>query len=139
MTECQFCYNDLDKSNIVINIYNDNTSEESKMCLHCNIMLIENILPNLLNSIALETCEASIKRIVKKDLPTHLSIDGTGRGKQINKIIFDNMEISCKLKCPEYVNIEEINKSMKYINELVLNDDDIYLYIKEETFRSYKK
>ena len=49
------------------------------------------------------------------------------------------MEISCKLKCPEYVNIEEINKSMKYINELVLNDDDIYLYIKEETFRSYKK
>jgi hypothetical protein len=137
MSECKFCCEDI--NNLIINVFDDGVKEQSQSCKNCTIMLINTILPRLLNSISEETCESSIKKIVKNNLPTHLSIDGTGRGKQIISVIIDDEIIDAKLKHPDNVNIDNINIAMKQINNLALKDDDLFLYVKEETFNQFKK
>jgi len=136
MTDCVFCCEDLPDDDRMINIYADKCREESTMCKDCRQRLCESILPVLLKSIAMETCEASIKRLVKQDLPTHLSVDGTGRGKLIINAIVDGKIVCCKLQST--VNIDKLNADMRRINELAVKDDDMFLYLKNEVFEEFK-
>lgn len=141
MTDCKLCCEDFDETNqctIVYNIDDNCIKELSAICLDCLGYLKKNILGNLLTTIAKETCEASIKRIMKADLPTHLTIDGTGRGQKIDKILINNKVISTELE--SNISKEEIdllNKKIGHIRELIENDNDMFLYEKNAVFEKY--
>ena len=142
MSNCILCYEDFNHDNrchIVINSNNHCVVRPSEICYDCLLMLKQSIIKNLLTTIANETCEASLKRIMKADLPTHLSIDGTGRGQQIDKIIKNDKTISAELESDlSKDEIVILNSKIKHIRDLITNDDDLFLLEINLTFKKYK-
>ena len=141
MPDCNLCFDEITDDNsceIVCNIDNECVIKPSKTCLECMYELKKNIIPCLLKSIANEICEASIKRIMKADLPTHLSVDCTGRGQIISKIIKNKKVISSELESNlSSDEINELNGRIRHIRELIQNDDDLFLYEKKIAFEKF--
>jgi hypothetical protein len=143
MTECIICWEDLNDKNRVINIFMENDKEirvDSKVCANCVLQRQNNILSDLLSLIADETCEASIKRICKAKLPKYLTLEYNGSGKKIDKMFinghYHDTKLISNLTLEE---IDEINNSMQRISDLAKDDNSLFLYEKEETFKKYKK
>lgn len=141
MNMCNICYEDLDEKNtcvFILNIDNNVYNETSKTCLDCNQTLILSMLPTYLHSIAIETCEASIKRMMMQKLPTHLTVDSTPAGKKVDKMKVNNRVINTELLTNlTKERIEELNNHIERIHNLILNDDDMYVYEKNIAFEDF--
>lgn len=127
---CKACYDDLDETTMVENIFIDveTIHKQSNFCNDCVIYMLNNIFPNLINTIKNETCEKTLKEILSVDLPTHLTVDGTGRGKIIDKIKINKRIRSTDLtrNIPDE-DIDYINEQMKIIHSKM--DNEMYSYI----------
>ena len=135
--ECIICCDDDDK--IPILTFCDGETCKSTVCINCYKRGINHIIDDYIKQIANEECEASIKRIAKKHLPTYLSEDCTGMGKQIDYITYDNEIISGKLNSKyELFVIESLNASLDIIHQYAIEDDSMFLLVKNETFDKFK-
>ena len=141
MNMCNICFEDLNDDNtciFVLNIDNNACHETSETCLECNETLIKKMFITYLHSIAIETCEASIKRMMLQRLPTHLTTDSTPAGKKIDKMIVKNRVISTELITDlTKERIEELNNHIIRINNLIINNDDMYVYEKNIAFEEF--
>lgn len=135
--ECILCYEDVES--LPICTYFDGTIEKSEICIDCLNKGLNDMLDNTIKQFANEECEASIKRIVKSHLPTHITMDMTGRGKKISYITYNGTVISGKLNSTYSDNeIHTMNMYIDVINEYAINDDSNFLLKHKEYFEQYK-
>lgn len=135
--ECIICYDDV--KYIPILTFCDNTTKNSNICINCIQRSLNNVLDNYITYIANETCEAAIKRISSQHLHTYLTEDCTGIGKHIKYITYNNEIINGKLKTKYSIQvIESLNKSLDLIHKYAVEDNSLFLLIKNEVFDKYK-
>ena len=135
--ECILCYDDIET--LPICTFFDNTTEESNICINCFHRGINDTLDNTIKQFANETCGASITRTVSTHLPTHITMDMTGRGNKIKYIICDDTITDGELKSKySKEEIDTINKYMDELNEYSINDDPLFLLKHIEYFEKYK-
>lgn len=134
--ECIICYDD-DNEIPILTFCNGETCK-SNICINCYKRGINRIIDDYIEQIAKEDCEASIKRIAKNDLPTHLTEDCTGIGKQIDYITYNNEIISGKLKSKHDKNvIESLNIALNIINQYAYDNDPRFITVKNEAFDKF--
>ena len=135
--ECIICYDD--DEYIPILTFCDGITCKSKVCITCLKRSINSLLDDYITQIANEDCEASIKRIAKHHLPTHVTEDCTGTGKHIDYITYDNDIISGALITKHNIDvIEMLNLSLDSINEYATEDNSMFLIVKNEVFDKFK-
>ena len=123
---CAICYDDLNLSNQIFTY-----PDKSKLvfCLSCAKYMIDNNFSRYIKEITDADCEKSLKTALSQPIPLYLTIDSFKKSKQIEKIIFGENIIECKLlKTITDEQLQTLNKQLEQI-KIQIDNNNVFDYL----------